>query len=299
VTTETPGTPGHHSVDGTRREEIDSYLSTGHSDPLFFAWPGDVFERSRMAETDLRSALITEVERRAAAAPPQVSVPELDLVAFTRARVEPMVRGLFPRDEQEAVLGVLERSVVLLTPANIADVLRNGYWLHTAWDLANLFLASVGADLLGPDATGIVGLSEETTCYITPEYFAHQGRFDDFIVHEAAHVFHNCKRHTMGLPESRNREWPLAIDFGKRETLAYACEAFSRIAEHGPTRTARLALVAEVARRGPPDEDRVDPREYLDILGEAASAQNGWKRILARCAPARRARRATAVRAAR
>src|SRR5450759_5321124 len=120
--------------------------------------------RARVNAT--KSSSGTDTCGGAAAAPPQVSVPELDLVAFTRARVEPMVRGLFPRDEQEAVLGVLERSVVLLTPANIADVLRNGYWLHTAWDLANLFLASVGADLLGPDATGIVGLSEETTCYI-------------------------------------------------------------------------------------------------------------------------------------
>jgi hypothetical protein len=114
-----------------------------------------------------------------------------------------MVGGLFPREEQDAVLSVLERSVVLLTPVNIADVIRDGDWLHTTWHLANLYLASVGAELLGPDARAIVGLSEETTCYITPEYFARRGRFDDFIVHEAAHAFHNCKRHTMGLQETR------------------------------------------------------------------------------------------------
>ena len=130
---------------------------------------------------------------------------------------------------------------------------------------------------------------------LTPEYFAHRDRFDDFIVHEAAHVFHNCKRHTMGLPEARTREWPLELDFGKRETFAYACETFSRIVEGGPTRTARLALVAEVAQLPPPNSDGVDPEEYLDVLREAAGARNGWKRILARCAPPRRPRRAVVV----
>jgi hypothetical protein len=31
----------------------------------------------------------------------------------------------------------------------------------------------------------------------------------------------------------------------------------------------------------------VDVDEYLDILGEAARARNGWKCILRRCAPAK------------
>jgi hypothetical protein len=276
-------------------DEIARFLASGQSDPMFFAWPGDILGRSRLAESELRSALVAEVERRAAAARPQAPVPALDLVAYTRGRVEPMVRGLFPRGKQDAVLRVQERSVVLLTPVNIADVIRDGDWLHTAWHLANLYLASVGAELLGPDARAIVGLSEETTCYITPEYFARRGRFDDFIVHEAAHVFHNCKRHTMGLPETRTREWPLEIDFGKREMFAYACETFSRVVEGGPTRASRLALVAEVAKSHPPNDDRVAHQEYLDILGEAAGARNGWKRILARCAPPQRTRRAVAV----
>jgi hypothetical protein len=107
---------------------------------MFFAWPGGILERSRLAEAELRSELIAEVEGRAAAARPQAPVPDLDIVAFTRARVEPMVGGLFPREEQDAVLSVLERSVVVLTPVNIADVIRDGDWLHTTWHLANLYL---------------------------------------------------------------------------------------------------------------------------------------------------------------
>ena len=69
-------------------------------------------------------------------------VPEaligLDLAAFARAKVAPMVRGLFPRGEQQTVLDVLARSVVFLTPDNIEQVLRRARWLKTAWDLANL-----------------------------------------------------------------------------------------------------------------------------------------------------------------
>jgi hypothetical protein len=109
-----------------RTDEIARFLASGQSDPMFIAWPGGILERSRLAESELRSALVAEVERRAAAARPQAPVPALDLVAYTRGRVEPMVRGLFPRGEQDAVLRVLERSVVLLTPVNIADVIRDG-----------------------------------------------------------------------------------------------------------------------------------------------------------------------------
>jgi hypothetical protein len=37
----------------------------------------------------------------------------------------------------------------------------------------------------------------------------------------------------MGLPYTRRREWPLELAFAKRETFAYACEAYSRILELG------------------------------------------------------------------
>ena len=53
----------------------------------------------------------------------------------------------------------------------------------------------------------------------------------------------------------------------------------------------RDALIAEVRRRlADPvlPEDGVDREEYVDMLSEAVSARNGWKRSLARCAPQRR-----------
>jgi hypothetical protein len=209
-------------------------------------------------------------------------------VSFTRRKVEPMVRGLFPGREQEAVLGVLERSVVVLTPDSVSGVLERVRWLHTAWSIANLYLSSLGAPPLGEGAPDIVGLSEATTCYVSAEYFHEDARFSDFLVHEAAHIFHNCKRRTAGLPETRAREWLLDIEFRKRETFAYACEAYSRIIELARTPAARTALVEELARGPLPADERVDPEEYLDIVREAAGARNGWKRIGLRCAPRRR-----------
>lgn len=113
------------------------------------------------------------------------------------------------------------------------DDCRRPRWLSTAWDLANLYLAGVGAERLAADAPKLVGLSEGTTCYLSPEYFKAPGRFDDFLVHEAAHIFHNCKRRTIGLRETRRREWLLKIEFARREAFAYACETYSRIHELG------------------------------------------------------------------
>ncbi|KYF70873.1 hypothetical protein BE15_30675 [Sorangium cellulosum] len=66
------------------------------------------------------------------------SVPEgVGLLELTRARIEPMVRGLFPAREHDAVLGVLESSIVFLTPHNIETLLAEVTWPGSAWTLAN------------------------------------------------------------------------------------------------------------------------------------------------------------------
>jgi hypothetical protein len=268
-----------------RQDEIERYLKTGRCDLGYAAWPGDLIERARRARDDLRGALVAEVRRVAGSEDVPEPLANLDVVAFTRRKVEPMVRGLFPRVEQETVLAVLERSTVFLTSVNLDEVLRGTRWDKTAWDLANLYLASVDAELLSDDAPRIVGLSEETTFFVSGEYFDEEDPFADFVVHEAAHVFHNCKRRTIGLRETRRREWLLDIDFRKRETFAYACEAYARIVERAPRLAERPALGAAFAReRATPTDERVDRDELVDIVREATTVRNGWKRILARCA---------------
>src|ERR1039457_5205527 len=79
----------------------------------------------------------------------------------------------------------------------------------------------------------------ETTCFVSPEYFAADDPFADFIVHEVAHIFHNCKRETIGLRETRTKVWLLDIEYRKRETFAYSCEAWARILERGQNSAAR------------------------------------------------------------
>jgi hypothetical protein len=198
-----------------------------------------------------------------------------------------MVRGLFPRAEQEVVLGVLERSVVFLTTANIERVLLEHDNDRSAWDLANLYLASVGAALLGPDAQQLVGISEGTTCFVSAEYFEEGEPFADFVVHEAAHVFHNCKRKTVGLRATRRREWLLEIEYRKRETFAYSCEAYARMLERAAgSATERRALADAFAETARFTDNRVDADEVGSIVREASAARNGWKTILARCAAA-------------
>jgi hypothetical protein len=270
------------------QSEIERYLRSGDHDFLFNAWPGsNVLERIKRGDADLRRALLSEVLARTA----DVTVPEtligLDCESFARKKVAPMVRGLFPTVEQQAVLDMLARSLVFLTPSTIETVLSEEQFPTTAWNLANMYLLSCSARPLADDAPLAVGMSVGTTCFVSMDYFRPNDRFADFVVHEAAHVFHNCKRQTVGLPETRRREWLLEIDFGKRETFAYACEAYSRILELGDSARTRRNLYRELEGRAMPAHERVFARDYIDILRSAVAARNGWKKILMACAPAR------------
>jgi hypothetical protein len=268
-------------------DEVDQYLRTGQTDPHCAAWPGDFMVRANRANDDLRSALVSEVKRLADGLAHE-PLPEADSLVLTRGKVEPMVCGLFPRAEQDVVLATLEKSVVFVTSRNIERLLLDHGFDSSAWTLANLYLASVGAKLLGDDAPHLVGVSEATTCYVSPDYFAEDDPFADFIVHEAAHIFHNCKRTTVGLTATRTKEWLLDIEYRKRETFAYSCEAYARVLERAKNPTERRALAEQYGSAVRISEERVDPAEVASIVQAAAAARNGWKVILARCAPTSR-----------
>ena len=169
-----------------------------------------------------------------------------------------MVRGLFPRAEQDIVLALVERSVVFLAPDSL-------------------------------------GLSMETTCYLAPAYFEEADPFADFLVHEVAHICHNCERQRVGLPCTRRREWLLDIAFPNRETFADSCEAFARVVQRAPRPGDRPAVAAAFDGFGTFD-GAVDADEVADIVREAARRRNGWKVILSRCAPVRGRRTAASVR---
>lgn len=126
--------------------------------------------------------------------------------------------------------------------------------------------------------------------YVSMAYFDEADLCADFIVHEVAHIFHNCKRATVDLPVTRRREWLLDIDFRKRELFAYACEAYSCILAAGETREGRIDAVARHVEGELPSDETVDIDQYLGLLAEAVSSRNGWKVIFRRCSPTRPSR---------
>jgi hypothetical protein len=262
--------------------EIERYLLTGTSDPLSAAWPGNIVERGIRAHHELRGALVRAVRQRETKQTGELP-RYFDPVGLTRTKVEPMVHGLFPRDEQRVVLSMLERSVVFLTRENIETILLRESFDGSAWTLANLYLAGIGAELLSEDAPSLDGFSQDTTCYVSPQYFREDYRFADFIVHEAAHVFYNCKRSTLGLSETPSKVWLLDIEYRKRETFAYSCEAYSRILELGKRAADRQALADEFGRTVSIADERAEDNEVARIVRSASAARNGWKVILAEC----------------
>jgi len=153
----------------------------------------------------------------------------------------------------------------------------------TAWHLANLYLASVDATPMHENASCALGMNVGTTSTVSMKYFTQTNKFADYIVHEAAHAFHNCKRTLLGLRETRSREFLLNIDFCERETFAYACEVYSRALKLGKTSAARIALAQEAIVDFVPPDETVDLAKFHAALDAASRARNGWKRILQIC----------------
>ncbi|WP_244173686.1 hypothetical protein [Caballeronia temeraria] len=203
---------------------------------------------------------------------------------WLRDKLKPMVYGLFSATEREVILRTLVAGIVFLTPSNIVQVLTRETWLSTACELANIYLDSLGATPLREQSARVVGMSQDTTCYVSLAYFRDTDPFADYVVHEAAHVLHNCRRAAIGLVERRSCPNPLDIAFAKRETFAYACETYSQILSSAPGTAARQAALCRHEEHGLPPDERVDHDEYMAILRDAIRARNGWRRIRERCA---------------
>lgn len=264
--------------------EIQRYLQTGKHDMLFLAWPAaeNSIERMIRGHRDLQQALLAEVHRRTASVHTSTVIQDLDGANFIRRKTEPMIRGLFPGKEQENVLSLVAKAVVFLTPANIDSIIMNSGWLSSAWQLANMYLTYMQVEPLSRDAPQAVGLSENLQCFVSPEYFDEKCPFADYIVHETAHLFHNCRRSAIGLPETRQRKYLLNIHFAKREVFAYASEAWSQIYERSSTIAGRRELAGQFNGFGV-DDCYADPVEVVAVVRNACSARNGWKFILSHC----------------
>jgi hypothetical protein len=77
----------------------------------------------------------------------------------------------------------------------------------------------------------------------------------------------------------------LDIEYRKRETFAYSCEAYARVIERAKKPVERRVLAEQYARAARISDERVDAAEVAANVKAAAEARNGWKLILGRCAP--------------
>jgi hypothetical protein len=113
-------------------QAIDRYLRSGECEHDHPEWPGqNILEKATRGHDDLLDALVKEVQRRAAGREHTPVPTDLDLVSWTRRKLTPMVEGFFPRAERDAVLALLERSVVFITTDRIESVLLRQSWLHS------------------------------------------------------------------------------------------------------------------------------------------------------------------------
>lgn len=205
---------------------------------------------------ELRRFLVSEMRRRAGHLPVQPYLL-VDLAEIRRSKVEPIVRALFSVQEQADLLRSLERTMVLLQADTIEPALLEVTSDYSAWRLANLYLHSRGLRLMGGEAV-TAGWSDDTHCYVTPDYFWHPNPFADFIVHDCAHTL--CAR--------------LPVQTAQRESFARACEAYSRILELAPTPEDRFQLVEEMVGDG-----MFGP--VAELVKQAV--RGGWKGLLAAC----------------
>ena len=271
--------------------DIAHYVATGDSDSLGQVESAEgMLEGMKKYSEALRKPLVAEVRKRSRRRHPKI--PDgMDSTSFARRKLATMVRGLFPSKEHEVVLEIVERSIIFLTREAALWAIEDVGFDSSAWQIANVYLCGIGAPPLADGDFCALGLNEETRCYVSLAYFEEKNPFADYVVHEAAHIFHNTKRERVGLPHTRYREWMLEIEFLKRETFAYTCEVYSRILEQSCNPRQRRALLEGYREDPIVADDRVDVGEHLDILSEVVTARNGWKGILSRCAPPRRQKR--------
>ena len=270
-------------------QEIRRFLATGDYDMVHAAWPGrHALERIHAGDGALRAALTDTLSQRTEDLTFPAMPPDFDAAQFVLGKVRPMVCGIFPAKERQVMLDLFEKALVFVSGDNIEQLISETGRLSTARQIANLFLGSLDLPGLDGQPVGFVGFSEETTFYVSMDYFKDGDPFADWVVHEAAHVFHNWKRVYVGLPETRTREFLLNIAFAKREVFAYACETYSRILEQSKGPAHRRRLYAEYVKSGVPDDDRISRDELVDVVASAIETRNGWKQILAHCSPIKR-----------
>ena len=232
-------------------EAIERFIATGEYDPHFPELQGDAITRRDQGFAIFRNVLRRIVKWRSnAARGPKQRLPA-DPLATIRARLTPMLDGLFDGAEAELLSTALPGRFCIVTAATF-DACIERVSLRTAWDLANLLLDDIGAPPLADDTPSLDGLCEAGHAWVLPRAFSDDGAV---LVHEAAHLLHALERSVVGLSGSGPI---LNIPPRRRETFAYACE--------------RIACGA----LRPIEDARVDPAALDRLVAEGWAAARVW-----------------------
>lgn len=238
-------------------EAIEQFLTSGEFDPRFPDWAGDAVKRREAGTTAMRDVLRRVLAWRARRAPRAVGGTPSKAKARIRARMEPLVRGMFEAEEAERLLEVLPSRVRIVTPERF-ETLVDEVSLRTAWDLANLLLDDLCAPPLSDDAPTLEGLCDGRRAWVLPSALEATEPFPDVVVHEAAHLLHSVPRTEVGLEGAGPI---LQVPRRRWETFAWACELWAAGEGSGAASTVT--------------DGRVDVAELRRVL-EAAEGGEGW-----------------------
>lgn len=250
-------------------DAVERFLSSGVYDGRFPGWEGNAVERRRRGEATLRDVLRRVVSRAADHAPLGGRAVPRDAEQRVRARVTPLLTGLFPPGEAGTLLELLPPRVVVVAPSTFGAVVEQ-VPLRTAWDLANLLLDDVGAPPLADDVPELDGLCAAGRAFVLPRALEGDATFPDVVVHEVAHLLHTVPRSELGL--AADPDTVLRIPPRRRETFAYACEVWTCALRCGDGEARARALgVWERGDGGPDDDARVDRARLAELLSRAAA----------------------------
>ena len=252
----------------SRSEAIEAFLTTGIAPSDWAAWGDD----RDQGEAMLRRVLVRVVAHRCEGAPLQHRMPEVDPAEVVLERVRPMLAGLLPADEAEALSHLLRDRVCVVTPESYASDIRL-LSLEDSWTLANVLLEDLGAPPISDDTPHLDGLCAAGRAWVPPGGLRPATPTTDVVVHEVAHLLHTLTRADLGLDRSRTPLLPVpACDF---ESFAYACELWSCSGEAGVSGE----TIEEAMRVARLMDVRVDHDRLAAALAGATRA--GWPGLAA------------------
>lgn len=267
-------------------QQVERFIRTGEFEDLPYGTVRERLDVERREGPILRNALLDEVRKRTDRIDRSNSISDLRAREIITARLQPLVKGLLPKAEEQKVLGFLAKSFVVVTGENIETTI-NSVRPKMGWLITNGFLKNMGAEPLCADRIYGPGATDEGTAYVSLGVHGSDSNeqapgLDDFIVHEAAHLMLMSTRTQVGLPD-KDRKFVLEVEVPKRELFAYSCEFYSRAIAISKRRKDRLKLLSAMGEFVMFGHEYVNRKEVLSLVTAAIQSNDGWWLIRKTC----------------